>query len=128
MRIEIYNPGDFTARFDPSDYIHGDAGSVHRNLNRQNIEIYYHKEHYECDFIIKEGLDITTAIQVTLTLTDDGTRKRELRGLIEAMNTHDLKEGLIITENEHELITIDDKTLTVKPIYEWLNDTKNINM
>ncbi|MCK4459480.1 MAG: putative DNA binding domain-containing protein, partial [Methanosarcinales archaeon] len=30
-RIKIYNPGEFTARFEPSDYIHGDAESVQRN-------------------------------------------------------------------------------------------------
>ena len=101
---------------------------VYMNLKRQDRDIYYHKEHYECDFILKDGLDITTAIQVTLTLKDEGTRKREIRGLMEAMNTHDLKEGLIITENEHETITIDGKTITVKPIYEWFNDTPNINM
>lgn len=101
---------------------------VYMNLKRQNKDIYYHKEHYECDFIIKEGLDITTAIQVTLTLKDESTRKRELRGLIEAMNTHNLDTGLIITENEKDTIIMDDKTITIKPIYEWLSDTTHINI
>jgi len=101
---------------------------VHMTLKRQDKEIYYHRDNYECDFLIKDGLDITATIQVTLTLKDESTRKRELRGLIEAMNAHNLDTGLIITENEHETITIDDRTITIKPIYEWLNDTSKINM
>ncbi len=48
-------------------------------------------------------------IQVTLSLKDETTRKREIRGLIEAMDAHDLKEGLILTEKEIENITLDRK-------------------
>ncbi|MCL7412790.1 MAG: ATP-binding protein [ANME-2 cluster archaeon] len=93
---------------------------VYMTLEKQYKELYYHKESYECDFIIKEGLDITAAIQVTLSLKDEAVRKRELRGLTEAMDTHNLNTGLIITENEHETVTIDDRTITLKPVYEWL--------
>ncbi len=73
-------------------------------------------------------MDITAAIQVTLTLKNESTRKRELRGLIEAMKTYNLDAGLIITENEKETIIIDDKTIIIKPIYEWLNDTQDLNI
>lgn len=93
---------------------------VYMTLGKQCKEIYYHKESYECDFMIKEGLDLTAAIQVTLSLKDEAVRKRELRGLAEAMETHKLNTGLIITENEHETITLDDRTITVKPVHEWL--------
>lgn len=96
---------------------------VHMTLKRQYREIYYHKDKYECDFITKEGLDITSAIQVTMTLKNESTRKREIRGLIEAMNAHNLYAGLIITENENETIIMNDKTIIIKPIYEWLSDT-----
>lgn len=101
---------------------------VHMTLKRQDKEIYYHKDNYECDFIVKDGLDITAAVQVTLTLKNESTRKRELRGLIEAMKTYNLDAGLIITENEKETIIIDDKTIIIKPIYEWLNDTQDLNI
>ncbi len=101
---------------------------VHMTLKRQDKEIYYHKDNYECDFIVKDGLDITAAVQVTLTLKNESTRKRELKGLIEAMKTYNLDAGLIITENEKETIIIDDKTIIIKPIYEWLNDTQDLNI
>ena len=101
---------------------------VYMTLKRQDKDIYYHRDNHECDFLVKDGLNITAAIQVTLSLKDESTRKRELRGLIEAMNTHNLETGLIITENEHETITLDDRTITIKPIYEWLNNTPDVNM
>jgi len=41
--IKIYNPGEFTARYDPSDYIHGDAELVHRNPLISEI-LYFSKD------------------------------------------------------------------------------------
>lgn len=95
---------------------------VYMTLRKQNLETYYHKDRYECDFIIKEKMKVRGAIQVTLSLKDETTRKREVRGLIEAMDAHDLKEGLIITENEIETIALDDKKIVIKPIFEWLDE------
>ncbi len=37
-------------------------------LRRKNKEIYYHKGNYGCDFLIRDGLKITCALQVTLSL------------------------------------------------------------
>jgi predicted AAA+ superfamily ATPase len=93
-------------------------------LRRGNMDVYYHKGRYECDFIVKEGMKITGAIQVALSLKDENTRKRELRGLLEAMDAHALKEGLILTEKETETITMDDKKIKVKPIYQWLEEVE----
>ncbi|MDD5616830.1 MAG: hypothetical protein PHH85_11600 [Candidatus Methanoperedens sp.] len=69
-------------------------------------------------------MKIVAAIQVTLSLNDDKTRKREIRGLLEAMNTYNLKEGLIITENEAEIIDMEDKKIVIKPVFEWLDELK----
>lgn len=71
-------------------------------LKRRGKEIYYHRQKKECDFVIKEGLDIVEAIQVTKSLEDIDTKKRELAGLIEACKTYKLKSGLILTEDEEE--------------------------
>lgn len=97
---------------------------VYMSLIKKGQEIYYHKENYECDFIIKSRMKVTAATQVTLSLMDGTTRKREIRGLLEAMKAHDLKEGLIITEKETDTITLDDKKILVKPIYEWLDEVE----
>jgi len=55
-------------------------------LRRRHENIYYYKtkEGYEVDFLIKEGEKIVALIQVTLTLSEEKTRKRELRALKKA--------------------------------------------
>ncbi len=93
---------------------------VYLALKRKHEDIYYHKDRYECDFLIKEKLKITQAIQVTLTLKDQETEKRETRGVMEALEKHRLDEGLIITANESKTLTIDGKKIIVKPAPEWL--------
>ena len=46
--------------------------------------------------------------------------KREIEGLIEAMSTYDLTEGLIITENEESLLEIEGYKIKVIPLWKWL--------
>ena len=93
---------------------------VFLELKRNGLEIYYHKQKKECDFIIKDGLDIIQAIQVTKSLSDINTNKREIDGLIEAMKTYDLKEGLILTDDEENEFSQDGFKIIVKPIWKWL--------
>ena len=89
-------------------------------LVRRGNEIYYHAKKNECDFIIKEGLKITKAIQVCLILDNAVTKKREVDGLIEAMKEYKLKEGLILTLDKEEGIVVEDKKITIKPVWKWL--------
>ncbi|MCA9486133.1 ATP-binding protein [Candidatus Woesearchaeota archaeon] len=87
--------------------------------------IYYHNENQECDFIIKEGLKITQAIQVTKSLGNSDTRKRELLGLKDAMEKYKLKEGLILTEDETEECEFEGYKVIIKPIWKWLLEHAN---
>ena len=48
------------------------------------------------------------------------TKKREINGLLEAMKFHNLKNGLILTENTEEEITIENYKIIIMPIYKWL--------
>ena len=98
---------------------------VYISLMKEKKEIYYHRENHECDFLIKEGMKIKHAVQVTLSLKDETSRKREIRGLLEAMDSYNLKEGLIITEKEAEIISLDEKKIVIKPIYEWLDEMES---
>ena len=91
-------------------------------LKRKGKEIYYHRVKRECDFIVKEGLKISQAIQVTLSLDDPRVRKRETEGLEEAMRTYGLKEGLILTSDTMTVIDSECGKITVRPIWEWLLD------
>lgn len=81
-------------------------------------EVYFHKEQKECDFIVRKNNRITQAIQVTLNLSDEKIRNREVDGLIEAMGAYGLSEGLIITENEQSTLKIEQFKIQIVPIWK----------
>jgi len=93
-------------------------------LVRRGAEVYYHAKKNECDFIIKEGLKITKAIQVCLILDNAITKKREVEGLIEALKEYKLKEGLILTLDKEEEFVLENKKIIIKPVWKWLLETK----
>lgn len=92
---------------------------VFLQLKRNDHEIYYHKDKHECDFIIRDGMRISQAIQVT-TILHETSRQREIQGLLEALEHYKLKEGLILTTDQEELVQIDQKKILIKPIWKWL--------
>lgn len=89
-------------------------------LIRRGKEVYYHLKKNECDFVIKEGLKITKAIQVCLSLDTPLTKKREVNGLMEAMKEYNLKEGLILTFDKGAKLDIKGKKIILKPVWKWL--------
>lgn len=91
---------------------------VFLHLKGKNKEIYFHKDKYECDFIIRDGINITKAIQVTRSLNDN--KKKEMNGLLEALQTYKLKEGLILTLDCEDKIVEDKKKIIIKPVWKWL--------
>ncbi len=95
---------------------------VFLHLQMQRKEIYFHKDKKECDFIIRKNNKIVEAIQVSLNLTDEKVKNREIDGLIEAMNTYGLDEGLIITENEQDTLEVENFKIKIVPIWTWLLD------
>ncbi len=88
-------------------------------LKRENDEIFFYKEKNECDFIIREKGRINRAIQVTQYLKKNN-REREINGLIEALKKFKLKQGLILTYDQEEEITIREKKIMIKPVWKWL--------
>ncbi|MDD3568957.1 MAG: ATP-binding protein [Bacteroidales bacterium] len=89
-------------------------------LKRRGREVFYHNQKYECDFVIKEKNSIVEAIQVSWTIQNDTTRKRELYGLLDALSTYGLTEGLILTDEEEDTIKEKGYTIHIKPAWKWL--------
>jgi len=89
---------------------------------RQNQEINYWKnaEGAECDFIIREGLSISKAIQVVCDIRDEKTKQREINGIAECIREFGLKEGLIITKDYDAEEKIGNKRITYLPLRKWL--------
>jgi predicted AAA+ superfamily ATPase len=65
--------------------------------------VYFHNDKVECDFIVKDKLDII-AIQVCYELTPQN-RSRELQGLATGMEKFSANRGYIITFNQEETLT-----------------------
>ncbi len=86
-------------------------------FRRFGKEVYYYQKKVEVDFYIMEH---QTAIQVSYSIKDIQTRKREVNALLE-MSTHiEVKRFIIITKEEEEVIYEGDKTIEVIPIVKFL--------
>lgn len=99
---------------------------VFLELKRRGHLIYYHQGKKECDFVLKEGTKITSAIQVCVALDDEKTRDREISGLVDAMQEHQLNSGVIVTGDtlSEESVSKDNKIykINIVPIWSWLLD------
>jgi len=93
---------------------------VFLNLIRTGKELFYHKGKHECDFVIRNGMKIVEAIQVTASLENSDTYKREINGLLDAMNCYNLNKGIILTDSDEKTINIDEKEIIVLPVWKWL--------
>lgn len=90
-------------------------------LKRRGYEIYYYKNNNECDFIIREKGKITQVLQITAILNENNA-EREKAGLIEAMGAFKLKDGLILTNNQEDIIKKDNMSIKIMPVWKWLLD------
>jgi hypothetical protein len=89
-------------------------------LKRKELEIYFHKEKTECDFIVKKQNKIINAIQVTKSIENEETKNREIKGLIDAMKKYNLSEGYILTKDEEKNLISGKFTIKIIPIWKWL--------
>ena len=93
---------------------------VFLELRRQTKNIYYFKQKQEVDFYAKIDTK-ELLINVSVDITDSKTKQRELNGLVEAMEYFGLDKAYLITKEQKEEIQIENKTIFVVPLYEWLS-------
>lgn len=94
---------------------------VYFELLRRGTEVYYFQDKRECDFITKKGPHITGALQVCFELTNEN-REREIGGILEATEFFGLKEGHILTNDEEDLLIMDEVRIIIMPVWRWLLD------
>jgi len=95
--------------------------AVFLELKRNYSEIFYYRDtNSECDFIIKESNHITKVIQVTYDMSNEDTKKRELKGLVKACKNFNLKNGIIVTFDSEDSFIQDGITIEVIPFYKWI--------
>jgi len=94
---------------------------VFLELKRQGKEIYfYSKPAYEVDFLVREGLGIKQLIQVCFSISDEATRKREIKALLKASEELRCKNLTIITWDEEGEEKSNSKIIKIVPLWKWL--------
>jgi hypothetical protein len=101
--------------------------AVYMELRRQqsmnpDLEIYYWKSRdgKEVDFVVKEGPGVKQLVQVCWDVGDPETKKREVGGLVKAMEEFKLREGLVLTGDFEGEERVGGRRIVYKPLWRWL--------
>lgn len=94
---------------------------IYIELLRRKKEVFYHSDGgAECDFIVREGIKVTAALQVCWTLHHENLN-RELGGLQSALSTYDLDRGLLIVwEAPHQRLAALPEGIDLILASDWL--------
>lgn len=85
---------------------------------KSGYEIFYYKETYECDFVIRKNGELA-AIQACWSLKESETRQRELRGLFQACRYLQKSEGIILTFDEEGELVFESVRVRLVPFYKY---------
>lgn len=96
--------------------------SVFLALKQQGKEIYYYKTHSgkEVDFLIKGNDNKAQLLQVAWDVEDEKTKQREIGRLVEAMEEQGVGQGLLLTYDTSENISVNRKQIKIRPVNQWL--------
>lgn len=87
---------------------------------KPNGKISYYGGKEECDFVLQEGDNVVELIQVSWSLSDPQTEKREIRGLLAAAEETGCDSLTIITNDEERVITGHGQgIIRVVPAWKW---------
>ncbi len=94
---------------------------VYLHLRRRYKSLYYFKGINECDFVAFVNGNPKIAIQVCAHI-DDINFDREYKGLVEAMQSLKLIEGIIVTLNQSDTFENNGLTVSLIPAYKYLSE------
>ncbi len=92
------------------------------HLRRHTDQIYYYrtKKGKEIDFIWIDNRGKKHLMQISFSLKDPVTRKREISSLLSAIKELNLQEATIITYNEEELIKKETGVIKIIPAWKYM--------
>lgn len=95
---------------------------VFLHLNQIAPEVYYYKtkNNLEVDFLVKYQNQKMELIQVCADISDEKTKKRELKALLGAMAELGISSSLILTASTNEVVKINNRKVVIMPVYEWI--------
>ena len=83
----------------------------------ENERVFFYHDNFEVDFYIP---DAELAIQVSYSLREEDTRKREIEALQKLPHRLPCSRRIILTYDEEETITDQHGTIEVIPVWKWL--------
>lgn len=90
-----------------------------RLRQKYGSQVYFYNKNVEVDFVVyDEGI----AIQVSYSLSDPETEKREVDALLKFNKVLPMRKLMIISKDEERDITVNDVTIQVIPVWKWLLD------
>ena len=90
-----------------------------RLRQKYGSQVYFYNKNVEVDFVVyDEGI----AIQVSYSLSDPETEKREVEALLKLNKVLPMRKLMIISKDEERDIVINDVTIHVVSIWKWLLD------
>lgn len=106
--------------------ISDNTGKLYENLvyltlrRKKYSEIYYYKNNFEVDFVVKEKNRIKECIQVSFDINDKVTLEREKKALLECLNDLKMPSGIIINSEVEKEETVNRKKIVYIPLWKWL--------
>ena len=132
LKRQMYNPAklycvDHALATAMAFKFSADSGRILENivfceLKRRGCEIYYWKDKSgkEVDFLIRQGQEITTALQVCQDIDAGETRKREISGALAAAAAFGLTEAKILTTDREGEEIHNGVRIRYEPVWRWL--------
>lgn len=93
---------------------------LRRKAGTENDIYYYQGRSAEADFVVCDGNKTLAVYQVSYDISNDKTRKREIKGCIAGAKATKCDNLFLITDHESAVIEEDGYTIQVIPIWEWL--------
>ncbi len=97
---------------------------LRRKAGTENDIYYYQGRSAEADFVVCDGSKTLAVYQVSYDISNEKTRKREIKGCIAGAKATKCDNIFLITDHESEVIEEDGYTIQVVPIWEWLTREK----
>lgn len=95
---------------------------LRRRCSRQGLDLYYYNNGTsEADFVVCDGNKTQTVYQVTFSLENEKTRRREIRGAVAGTKGTNSEKTYIITDHDdEETLVVNGYTIYVVPVWKWL--------
>ena len=93
---------------------------LRRKAGTENDIYYYQGRSAEADFVVCDGNKTLAVYQVSYDISNNKTRKREIKGCIAGAKATKCDNIFLITDHESEVIEEDGYSIQVVPIWEWL--------